>query len=72
MYPNLRAEMARWNVSTTDFSSVVGKTERSIRDKISGKGDFTLTEIIAIRDTFFPGQSIDYLFERLDAIRNSA
>lgn len=72
MYPNLRAEMARHNVSMSDISRAARKTDRSIRDKISGKGDFTLTEIIAIRDTFFPDRSLDYLFIRDEEIRNSA
>lgn len=72
MYPNLRAEMARHNVSMTDISRVARKTDRSIRDKISGKGDFTLTEIVAIRDTFFPDRSLDYLFVRGGEVQNSA
>lgn len=64
MFPNLRAEMARCGVTATDLSRVAHKTNRSIRDKIGGRGDFTLTEIYAIRDTFFPEMTLEYLFKR--------
>lgn len=64
MFPNLRAEMARCGVTATDLSKVAHKTDRSIRDKIGGRGDFTLTEIYAIRDAFFPEMTLEYLFER--------
>lgn len=62
MFPNLKAEMARIGVTSADISRVVRKTDRNIRDKISGKGDFTLSEITSIRDAFFPGMSLEYLF----------
>lgn len=67
MYKNLRAEMARGDVTTVNIASAIRKTERSARDKINGKSDFTLTEICAIRDTFFPGMRLEYLFARDDA-----
>ena len=54
MFPNLRAEMVRHNVTAVDISKVTHKTDRSIRDKIAGRGDFSLTEFYAIRDAFFP------------------
>lgn len=66
MLVNLRAEMARYGISAADLASVTGKTERSIRDKISGKRDFTLPESAVIRDTFFPGLKLEYLFSRSD------
>lgn len=62
MLSNLRAEMTRYGVSALDFARVTGKTDRSIRDKISGKRDFTLPESAAIRDAFFPGLTLEYLF----------
>ena len=64
MFPNLRAEMVRHNVTASDISKVTHKTDRNIRDKIAGRGDFSLTEIYAIRDTFFPGMKLEYLFAR--------
>lgn len=64
MLLNLRAEMARYGISAEDLARVTKKTPRSIRDKISGKRDFTLPEGAAIRDAFFPGMSLEYLFSR--------
>lgn len=64
MLYNLRAEMARRNITSSDISRVVRKTDRSVRDKIKGKRDFTLTECTAIRDTFFPNLSLEYLFSK--------
>lgn len=71
MFPNLRAEMVRCGITATDLSRVTHKTDRSIRDKIGGRGDFTLTEIYAIRDAFFPEMELEYLFKR-DTIKSSA
>lgn len=67
MFNNLRAEMARANISISDIAKVIHKTERSTRDKINGKAGFTWSEIIAIRDAFFPGMSIEYLFAQSEA-----
>ena len=64
MLYNLRAEMARRNITSSDISRVVRKTDRSVRDKIKGKRDFTLTECTVIRDTFFPNLSLEYLFSK--------
>lgn len=67
MLSNLRAEMTRYGVTASDIAREIGKTDRSIRDKISGKRDFTLPESAAIRDAFFPGLSLEYLFARSSA-----
>lgn len=64
MLVNLKAEMTRYGVTAVDIAKVTGKTDRSIRDKISGKRDFTLPESAAIRDAFFPGLKLEYLFSR--------
>lgn len=62
MFPNLRAEMSRAVVSTADISRATHKTDKTIQNKISGKADFTLSEVYAIRDAFFPDLGIEYLF----------
>ena len=59
MLVNLKAEMTRYGVTAVDIAKVTGKT-----DKISGKRDFTLSESAAIRDAFFPGLKLEYLFSR--------
>ena len=64
MFPNLKAEMARKNVTISDLARAIHRTDRSVRGKVSGKGDFSWSEINAIRDQFFHGQSIEYLFSK--------
>jgi hypothetical protein len=59
MFPNLKAEMARKNVTISDLARAIHRTDRSVRDKVSGKGDFSWSEINTIRDQFFHGQSIE-------------
>lgn len=72
MLQNLRAEMVRYGITTTDLSRVAKRTERSIRLKVSGKNSFTLPESIAIRDAFFPGMSLEYLFAHTGPTQDSA
>lgn len=59
---NLRAEMSRRGIRCDTLAKVIGKTERSTRDKVSGKRDFTLPEAFAIQRALFPELSIEYLF----------
>ena len=64
MYENLKAEMARRNVSKRDIAQGLKKQARTIRNRFSGQTPFTIPEAFAIRDAFFPGASLDYLFQR--------
>ena len=64
MYSNLRAEMARKNLSVKDIATVIQRTEKTARDKISGKRDFTYNETCKIRDAYFPLSSIEEIFAR--------
>lgn len=59
---NLRAEMARNRIRYGDVAEIIGKSERSVRDKISGKRDFTVSEAFAIRRKLFRDLTIEYLF----------
>lgn len=62
MFPNLKAEMARYNVSVQDIARVIEKTEKAVSGKLTGRTDFTWGEVLAIRNELFPNCSIDYLF----------
>lgn len=62
MYNNLRAEMARRDVTISVMAQVAGKSERSMRDKIAGRSGFTMAECFRLRDQLFPGLSMEYLF----------
>lgn len=62
MYPNLRAEMARYSIKTKDIAEILEVTPKTIRDKLNGKHDFTNSEMRKVRDKFFSVMTIDTLF----------
>ena len=59
---NLKAEMARRAVTPSDMAKTIGKTERTVKEKIEEKTQFGLPEAVAVRDKFFTGLSLEYLF----------
>lgn len=63
MFRNLQAEMVRRNVTPVAISKVINKTEKSTRAKLYGRYPFTLPEAKMVRDTFFPGMDLDFLFQ---------
>lgn len=63
VFPNLRAEMARYGVSCKHTASMLGVSPKSISNKITGRTEFTLSEMISIRNAYFKEMSIEYLFD---------
>lgn len=63
MYNNLLAEMARLKLTRIDLAKGLGVRNATVADKINGKYSFTLDEAFKIRDQFFPGLDIEYLFK---------
>lgn len=73
MLGNLKAEMARINITTADIAVVIKKSDRTVRDRIKGKGQFSVPDATAVRDTFFPELTLEYLFTRTpEVMRDSA
>lgn len=66
MLSNLKAEMARADVTICAVAKVIGKGERTVRERIKGNGYFSVPDAIAVRDAFFPGMGLEYLFARAD------
>lgn len=64
LYPNLRAEMARKRIRIKDLAGCIGMSYSATYKKITGVTDFTLDEIVKIRQTLFPEHTIDYLFKK--------
>ena len=69
MFGNLRAEMARNNVSGTDMANVLNISRQSFYSKMSGKRNFTLGQMVRIQlhlQTVNPTEkehyTLDYLF----------
>ena len=63
---NLLAEMKRYGIRNKDLSQVLALTDRTISNKLAGETEFTVKEALAVRDTFFPGLRISYLFAETD------
>ena len=53
------------NVTRTDLLELLDISEKTLRNKISGATDFTWSEAKKIRNTFFPDQDYDKLFEQI-------
>lgn len=61
-FTTLRAEMARRGIKGTDIAKALKISPKSAYNKINGITEFTLKETMTIRDEFFPGMTIDFLF----------
>ena len=64
IYPNLRAEMARRNISIQCIAKAIETGRDTAGAKLSGKRRLFFEEAIAIMDTFFPDEDIRHLFEK--------
>ena len=62
-YPNLRAEMARADISIQDIANVIGTARDTVGAKLSRKRSLTLDEAFEIANMFFPDKDVQYLFE---------
>lgn len=61
MFNNLRTELRTKNISLVAYSKIIGCTEKSVQNKLSGVTEFTLSEIKATLDVF-PEFRLEYLF----------
>ncbi|MDE7261062.1 MAG: XRE family transcriptional regulator [Oscillospiraceae bacterium] len=72
MLSNLKAEMARSNVTVAEIAAFSGKSCRTISDRIKGKVQFPIQEAINVKDAFFPDMDLEYLFSQASTIQDSA
>ena len=61
-FKNLVSEMVKNGIETSDIANLLGKTQKSVSQKLNGKIDFYMDEIIKIRYFLNPELSIEYLF----------
>lgn len=66
MYPNLKAEMARYGVSQGEIAELTGVTNRTVCSWLNGDSDMGVKKAFTIRDHFFPSMTIEYLCEELE------
>lgn len=62
MFPNLSAELARNRMTLKSLSEVTGINYESLKNKVSGKTEFKINEMVLIKKKVFPSCTIDYLF----------
>lgn len=62
MYNNLKAEMARYNISIEDLAKVIGVSVSGIYYRLSSENKLKLFECKKIRNELFPDMKLDYLF----------
>lgn len=63
MYSNLKAEMARKDITAADIAKKLGMATSTISSRFSGKSVFTLAEAREIRKILDVDITIDELFE---------
>ena len=64
MLHDLLGEMARNGLRNKDIAELLNFNEKTIYNKIHGFSDFDLNEAIKIRDEFFAGMELKYLFKK--------
>lgn len=64
MYSNLRAELARKGLTTSDIADILGISKKSARNKLYGRSSFTIEEAFKLRDVIAPEMTLDKLFEK--------
>lgn len=62
MFPNLKAEMARYGLSYAQVAAAVGRNPAWLDAKLRGKGNISIQEALIIHDKFFPDMDYGYLF----------
>ncbi|MBU3205186.1 XRE family transcriptional regulator [Clostridium algidicarnis] len=67
MFSNLRAEMAREEITIGKIAEKVGVNRDTMGRKLSGKAPLYLNEAFVINRIFFPKENIQYLFKELIA-----
>jgi hypothetical protein len=60
-YRNMKAEIARQGVTQTQIAEGIGMSRNNFNLKINGRVAFSVPEVVAIRDSFLPEASLDYL-----------
>ena len=66
MFDNLKAEMARNNLTILDLSkdTELNLSYETLRNKFLGKTEWNKKEMWLIKKKYFPNKSIEYLFEQ--------
>ena len=64
MYPNLRAEMVRKNITVEQLAEFLGIDISTLSRKLNGKSGFTFRETLTINDFLQTEMPVEVLFEQ--------
>lgn len=65
IYKNLVSEMIKKNITLKKLKEIWNlKTDKSVRERLQGKMNISISEAKVLRDTFFPDMTIDDLFKK--------
>ncbi|AJA42496.1 XRE family transcriptional regulator (endogenous virus) [Clostridium phage phiCT453A] len=62
MFPNLKAEMARSGIRVNDISKMLGVSEKTARNYLSGRTKISWLDVLTIQAKLFPDLKVGYLF----------
>lgn len=60
---NLEAEMKRSKISRSDIARTLGLSYRTIHSRFNGESEWSYSECVKVRDTYFPDMELSYLFQ---------
>ena len=64
MFANLAKELKNKGITYRAIAGLIGCSEKTIQNKMSGVTDFTLNEVLLINENMFPEYELKYLFKR--------
>ncbi|WP_291637956.1 helix-turn-helix transcriptional regulator [Clostridium sp.] len=65
MFENLRAEMARKQITIKGIAKEIGVNRDTLGNKLSGKRPLHLDEALLMNRIFFPEKDVVYLFKEI-------
>lgn len=63
---NLEAEMKRNKISRSEIAHTLGLSYRTIHSRFNGESEWTYSECVKVRDTYFPDMDLTYLFQTFE------
>lgn len=63
---NLKAEMAKKDITIEEISKLLGIHRNSVANKINGDSSFSVEEAFKIQEQYFPKLALNYLFKKED------
>jgi len=64
MFPNLKAEISRYNLSYEIIGNELDKKREWVETRVQGKASLPIDVAMEIREKFFPNLNYSYLYSR--------